>query len=251
MNEGLGFLRIDKSSPVPMYHQISASIRQRILNNEWKPGDKIPSEEALSFEYGVSKITLRQALSNLEQEELIRKERGKGVFVNKNPKGIVHDLSLPIMIGWRLKNEGTPLDAKVLSCYECSAIPYINEALGAEPEESLIYVKRTFLLDNRAIALNRSWLRSKVVPGLAENGLIDSHLSTTLSTVYQLVPERLENTIECTKIYANDINILNVQYDTPVIIVTSVSYLECNVPLEYSKTIWLGDKVKFTFNMPK
>ena len=59
---------IDKQSPIPAYHQITSHLKERISLGEWHLGDKLPAEEALSQEYHVSRITLRQAMAELEQE---------------------------------------------------------------------------------------------------------------------------------------------------------------------------------------
>ncbi|MBI3435958.1 MAG: winged helix-turn-helix transcriptional regulator, partial [Proteobacteria bacterium] len=45
----------------PYYHQIEAIIREKIANGEWRPGDRVPSEEELRAMFGVSRTTVRQA----------------------------------------------------------------------------------------------------------------------------------------------------------------------------------------------
>ncbi len=67
---------------VPLYVQISAILTQRILSGEWKPGESLPPEPELCREFGVARGTLRQSLSKLEQEGYIRRERGRGTFVD-------------------------------------------------------------------------------------------------------------------------------------------------------------------------
>ncbi len=70
-------------SDIPLYIQIRNYIREKITNNEFKMGDKIPSEELLCKKFQVSKITVIRALRDLVSEGLIIRKQGKGSFVNK------------------------------------------------------------------------------------------------------------------------------------------------------------------------
>ena len=69
-------------SRLPIYVQIRTYIYDRIKSGEWKPGDQIPSERDLSSQFGVSRVTIRQALANLEDEDLVRRAQGQGTFVS-------------------------------------------------------------------------------------------------------------------------------------------------------------------------
>jgi len=71
---------IDRSKPVPLYHQVKDSLRERIEAHEWEPGMKIPTEKELAKEYDVSQITVKQALSRLAMEGLVERYQGRGTF---------------------------------------------------------------------------------------------------------------------------------------------------------------------------
>jgi len=72
---------IDQGSPVPYYFQLATLIAREITTGRWPAGARIASEPELCDALGVSRITVREALSRLEQEGLIRRERGRGSFV--------------------------------------------------------------------------------------------------------------------------------------------------------------------------
>ncbi len=59
---------IDRNSPIPLYYQVKQSLLEYLENGTWKPGDLVPSEQELQEAYGVSRITVRQALSELTHE---------------------------------------------------------------------------------------------------------------------------------------------------------------------------------------
>ena len=73
--------RMLKKEAVPLYYQLATILRKKILSGELVQGDLLPTEEALVREYGVSRITVRGALSSLGKDGLILRKRGKGTFV--------------------------------------------------------------------------------------------------------------------------------------------------------------------------
>lgn len=80
--DGLRDPSVDDGAPWPKYHQIYLVLRQRISDGALQPGSSFPSEHALTREFGVSRITVRKALERLEREGAIRRQRGRGTFVN-------------------------------------------------------------------------------------------------------------------------------------------------------------------------
>jgi GntR family transcriptional regulator len=73
-----------KDSPGPLYLHITTLLRRRIRSGEWRPGQKVPILEDLAREFGVARVTVRQAMGVLESEGLIWRKQGKGTFVEDN-----------------------------------------------------------------------------------------------------------------------------------------------------------------------
>jgi GntR family transcriptional regulator len=71
----------DLASPVPLYHQIAAVLRERIADGTYTPDAVIPSEAQLCDEFGVSRATIRQAVGELVEARLVMRGRGRGTRV--------------------------------------------------------------------------------------------------------------------------------------------------------------------------
>ena len=82
----MGLISIEKPTKnkfIPIYYQIANLLRRKIEQGELEPGDKLPNEMDLAKMFDVSRVTLRQALSLLEEDDLLVRERRNGTFVKK------------------------------------------------------------------------------------------------------------------------------------------------------------------------
>src|SRR5690348_5357562 len=75
---------IYRNSPLPRYYQLKEIMREKIRSGEWQPGDLIPSERELGEQYGISRMTARQAITELVNEGLFYREQAKGTFVSRH-----------------------------------------------------------------------------------------------------------------------------------------------------------------------
>jgi GntR family transcriptional regulator of arabinose operon len=73
--------KLDRFSPLPLYHQLRVALLDRIASKEFRPGDALPSERQLASDYHVSRITVIQALKALEDEGVLERHQGRGTFV--------------------------------------------------------------------------------------------------------------------------------------------------------------------------
>jgi len=73
---------------LPIYLQVSDLIKNKILNSEFEPGEKLPSVRDLSVKFKVNPNTVQRAYSNLEEENLVFVRRGMGTFVTENTRDI-------------------------------------------------------------------------------------------------------------------------------------------------------------------
>lgn len=67
----------------PLYRQIADRIREQIARGELKPGDALPTESALQTEFGVSRVTVRQALRQLVEQQILESIQGSGTYVKE------------------------------------------------------------------------------------------------------------------------------------------------------------------------
>lgn len=240
---------IERESPIPAYYQIAVHLRARILGREWQSGERIPPEETLAVEYGVSRVTMRQALAELVKDGLLARHQGRGTFVTDVPQPLVHNLTLPILFAGKLRQLGYKLQHTVLeSAVFETPLPQVVEHLKISSSQPVAFLERRLTINDQPVAINRSWFSEALCPGIASQPLLDNSLSGTLAQRYSFVPVRSENWIEAARATESEAQQLEIERATPLLILTTTSFLAGGIPLEYSVTSWLGDNIRFHFD---
>ncbi|MDR1193821.1 MAG: GntR family transcriptional regulator [Peptococcaceae bacterium] len=241
---------IDRASPMPAYQQIASNIIARISQGEWELNERLPSEDLLAECYGVSRVTLRQALALLEKDEIIAKYQGKGIFVIDNPNLIVQDLSFPTLETG--KSERAPMPSRILVIAEEAEPPRkVKSRLRLSAGAPAIFLKRLFVSEESAIGVNNVWFPKEMVPGFIERGLLDLSVSKTLREAYHHNIVAIDNQIEATKLDAVNARLLNSAYDAPALKIDSVHLLADDRPVEFASTIWTGKTTRFRFRVTR
>lgn len=136
---------IDKNSPIPVYYQLKEDILRKITEGYWKVGQCIDSERELSESYGVSRMTIRQALGELVQEGILIREKGKGTFVCE-PKVKQKDM---MSFSEIIKKTGRNLKTKVV---EFKKVPTPDDLSEIFTFDELYRINRNRIVDGECIA---------------------------------------------------------------------------------------------------
>lgn len=156
------------------YRRIADDLRAGIRAGEYEPGRALPGENDLMARYAVARMTVRQALAELQREGLAVARRGSGVYVSDfSPivRDEIHRLSsAPWARGesvWRAETATRDLVVDDLEIAAVAATEHIAAALGLDPGDPVWCRSRRFLLDRRRVMLSVSWLPAAIVDGSA------------------------------------------------------------------------------------
>ena len=155
---------IRRDSPVPLYRQLKELIARDIERGVLAPDDPVGPESELSRRHRVSRITVRQALGELEQEGLITRIVGKGTFVRDRPQ----PGRQPALAGFGedIRAMGLTPSYRTLTV-DVRAAPELASATLDVPEGAPVtYIERVLLADNRPVAYAESYLPFSVTQRL-------------------------------------------------------------------------------------
>lgn len=238
---------IDRSSPLPAYFQVAEDLRVRLRKGEWGTGARIAPELDLAHAYGVSRVTVRQALAELVKDDLLERRRGSGTYVRPQQRPLVYDLNLTLgAYAGRIRELGFTNRAEVLESGLIDEPPeHLRSALDLADGGRISYLIRRILINDRTAALYRSWFDASVVPGIERSPQVEGSLSDVLEHEYGFVPVRSELYVEVVRSTRDEAALLQTGGDVPLLAVTSTSYLGDDRPLEHAQMMWLGDRVRF------
>jgi len=233
---------IDRKSPVPIYYQLKEALKQQIESGALKPHERVPSERELEERYRISRMTARRALQELEAEGYIYRAQGKGSFVAE-PK-IRQGLLWLTSFTEDMRERGMRAGARVLRV-EVVRDERVARRLGVGPEEEFVLLQRLRTADGEPMALETSYLRHSLCPGLEGLDFADRSLYRTLQEEYGLRLGRAEQTVEAAVANTFEAELLGVKPGTPMLSMERITYLDDNrTPIEYVRSLYRGDRYK-------
>jgi len=244
----MDFKEIDKNSPIPYYYQLEQSLREKVENGQWKPGDNLPSEAELCSTFKVSRTVVRQALNKLCQGGIVYKEKGRGSFVAK-PKLQEKFVQRTYGFYQEMKEKGLEVESKILE-HELIEPPIrIKTSLKLTEGQKIVKTSRLRSVNKELIMFTTTYVRSDLCPGLEKEDLTNRSLYQLLWDKYGLKISYGQRTLEAVAASKYEADMLKVPRRSPLIYLESVSYLEDSTPIEYFEAWHRGDKCKFAIEL--
>lgn len=233
---------LDDKSPIALYYQLKSVLAQRILDNEWKVGDRLPTEFELCQQYGVSRITVRQALAELEKDGLVRRRQGVGTFVT-TPK-IEQNLTSFYSFTEEFKKRGLTPRNEVAEFELGEPAAKIKKILKLQAGQGVYYIKRLRYADEILMAIEVTFLPAHLFPGLTRDELENSALYDVMRSKYGIVTDSAHESFGATAITREDAKLFNLDAGHPALDLERFTYSGADC-VEYTQGIVRGDKFRF------
>lgn len=238
---------LDKSSPIPLYHQLRTVLERKIERGDWKPNDRLPTEDDLALLYEVSKVTVREALKLLSSTGLVRREQGRGTFVNA-PRLTQGPRQLTCFTG-EMKQSGLSATSRVLEAGVISAGADLAHTLEIAAGELVFRLKRVRYANDEAMGIQTAYLPLSLVPGIADEDFSINSLYGTLQRRYALRPAQARETHVAVALDVDDARQLGLEAGTPALAAERLARLPDGRPLEYAVSVMRGDRYKIVLNL--
>ncbi len=215
----------------PLYQQIKALIVQSLEQGEWKPGEIIPSEVDLAQRYGVSQGTVRKAIDELSQENLVIRRQGKGTFV-----ATLNEVRSQFRFLRLVPNVGEQRypASRVIECKRTRCPADIAKLLELKAGESVIFIKRVLSFDEQPTVLDEIWL-----PGVQFKGLTSERLVAWQGTLYGFFETEFgvqmiqaSEKIQAVAASPEQSELLGVDLNSPLLYVERISKTYADKPVE-------------------
>lgn len=240
---------LSKHLPVPLYHQLKTILLQRVKSGELKANEKLPSEDEIAEQYGISKATVRQAIGELAMEGLIRREQGRGTYVaeqkiEQGPRALTGFTE-------EMLKRGLRASSRVLKQRVIKAGPDIAEKLGIGEGDQVFELTRLRLADGEPMGLQTALVPLALAPGLSDENFESASLYEILENKYGLVASRAEETHTAILLEGREAKLLKAAMGAPALAAERVTYLADRRPFEMVHSIMRGDRYKIILDLSK
>lgn len=227
---------------LPIYIQIHNDIKRNIEAEKWKIGDRIPSERELSTEFGVSRMTLRQAIQTLVDEGILERRVGSGTFVanqkvQERMSGVTGFTDLMLV-------QGKKPSSKTISYHTMEPSLSEMEKLKITQDQSVLRMERIRYGDNIPICFEVATVPENIVAGL-EKSEVTSSLYRALEKKKNLSLGKAQQTVSAMLASERIAEYLDIKRGDAILRLRQITYLQDGRPFEYVRTQYVGDRFEF------
>lgn len=239
--------RIARSSPVPMYEQLSHDIVAQIREQKLEVGDALPGEHALCAHYGISRTVVRQALADLESHGIIHRVKGKGTFVGDGKTAETFVCSLR-GLHEEVTQRGGSVRSVVMRHELVSAPDDVALALEMTPGDQVVVLDRLRIVDGEPWSWSTTWLPTRLGAYLVGVDLTSKSLYAVLAA-NGVRPVSAHRTVEATVATREHQELLGIQDHSAVMVLKSISREESGEVMEYFVARHRGERSRFEFDV--
>ncbi len=231
------------SSPTfsPLYQQIKALLLEELRSGAWRPGEAIPSEMDLASRYKVSQGTVRKAIDELADENLVYRRQGKGTFVATHGERQVRFRFLRLA-----PDSGEPgsVERQLLEFRRARASADVARMLELKAGDPMVVIKRLLVFGGDPVVLEEVWL-----PGLVFKGLTAAAVSDHKGALYNLFETqfgtrmvRAEEKLKAAAADKTNADLLRVDAGHPLLAVERESYTYADKAVEWRRGLYKTDR---------
>lgn len=229
-----------QAGPVPKYYQLSEILREQIAVGDLPPDKQLPTEDDLCHTYGVSRGTVRRAMDVLENEGLIRREQGRGIFA-ESPRPSLIPFTLVEAINGQANTRTLAQDC-------IPATQQIAERLQVAVGEDAIHIAQTHIVNGRPTLYEERFLSRALCPNLLNEDLNKKSVHALLVEGCQLPLIRVRHTVEKHHLSAREAHLLDAEIGASAFFVDRVTDTLIDGkerPAVWYRAIYLGDEYQF------
>lgn len=246
-SKALEMVEIDPNSMTPHYQQLEDQLLEAVASGDLMPGEPLPSEREFSKSLGISRMTVRRALTDLEARGRLRSQVGKGWYVSTAKI----EQKLEQLSGFSADMRAIDLDVKSqlieFTCQPANA--KLAHLLGIDPGDPVYHLDRIRLINGDPIGLEYPRIPAAVCPGLERFDFTRDSIYRVMRDEYGLTLDHAYQSIEATLVNWHEAKLLMVDPGVPAIRGKRTVFDPQGVVVEVSTAVYRGDRYKYQLEL--
>ncbi|MDH6364744.1 GntR family transcriptional regulator [Enterococcus sp. PF1-24] len=230
------------ATSLPIYIQIHDKVKEEIEAGVWKIGDRLPSERELSVRFGVSRMTLRQAIQTLADEGILERKIGSGTYVAREK--VQEKMSGTTSFTEIMEAQNRVPSSKTVSYFTTTPSSSEMKRLQLAENESIIRMERIRYADGLPICFEIASIPSHLVQNFSKKEISDSfYRALENKGGYKI--GNANQTVSAMLASEQIADYLDIKRGDAVLRLRQVSYLQNGEPFEYVRTQYVGNRFEF------
>ncbi|MCI8517422.1 MAG: GntR family transcriptional regulator [Hungatella sp.] len=240
---------LDQNAATPLYEQLKLAIKEGIKTGQFQPGTRLPSEAELEKLYDVSRITVRRAVKELCEEEILARKQGKGTFV-LNTADISYKRLDRTVGGFHdsLVQEGKVATVDILEKSVIHVNPSYARDLGIDEEEDVVCLKRLMYADGVPVMIDTAYIPEKRFPGIYDKLEGNVALFRLMEQGYGVNLEHYYKVLKVRKATKDMARLLNCHQGDPMFDLFKITYNDRGIPQSISVSILKGEDTYYVIS---
>lgn len=227
----------------PLYDQLVDLLSDKI-QNEMHPGDALPSERDLAETYGLSRTTVRLAMSELEELGLVTRKHGKGTFVSSVSRDTT-DLMGTYSFTDQMRSLGRVPHTEVIDFEVREASKFVAQNMDLCLGEAVFRMRRLRTADGVPMMLERTYMPVKVFDGLTQRMVESKSLYEIVEQDFRMKIKTAEEAFGARAARPDEARLLKIDEGAPVLHLVRTTYNSKNVVIEYTRSVARADMFEY------
>ncbi|MCS0628958.1 GntR family transcriptional regulator [Telluria mixta] len=242
-------LRAIEPSAIPLYSQVRERLRERIVDGTYAPQARLPSESEIGTLLGVSRITVRQALGDLQKEGVIVKVPGKGTFVAETRPS--QELARLEGFGEAMSRKGHRIVNRVVKHALVEASPLVAARLRVAPGAPVTEIHRVRWLDREPVSFEITYLPPAIGERLRGENLAERDIFLILEADYGITLGHADIQIGAINADVALAQALRVEPGAALLRIERLTWTADGVPLDFEYLYVRGEAFQYALRLPR
>lgn len=238
---------LEPNHATPLYEQLMIAIRNDILSGVYTLGEKMPNETELGEHYGVSRITVRRAVEELEKEGMLERKQGKGTFI-KHSK-IENKMDSILGFTDTLTRMGRKAGRVIHSKKIVPAEEWIANLLQIKLGSPIIELKRTMYDENQPVLYDECYYPCERFPGMLDKIKEDVSTYHLMKEVYGVPLPRAQKRFNVEIADVTICQYLNCSPGDPLFSILKLTFDNKDIPVQISKSLVLASRATYVLDV--
>lgn len=243
-------MTLQRTDDLPLHRQLAQQLIQEIQSGVYAPGDRLPSENQLAAQYGIHRLTVRQAMNSLEEQGVVYRHQGRGSFVAE----VKLDYAINASTNFRhnLIESGYLPTLRIISCQTVPATEHTAQWLKVDVKTALICIKILrsaspqmtghTIPTTQPLCISLSYLVLQKFPDIPAQIYHSQSLHSLLRNRYSIQPYRSQTQIEAELASRDDAQLLQTSIGSPILVTRGLSQDQHSNLIEYTVSRFRGDR---------